>query len=137
MSHPVLLYDGDCALCAAAVRFVLRHDRRNTLRFAPLDGVFGRAVRSRHPEIAHADSMVWVESGDRDQPERVLVRSAAALRVARYLGGIWRCAVVARLIPARLRDRAYDVIARHRHRIGGSANACLIPPVNLRDRFLT
>jgi predicted DCC family thiol-disulfide oxidoreductase YuxK len=136
MTDAVLLYDGSCGFCAASVRFVLRRDRRSTLRFAPLDGEFGRAVRSRHKELALVDSVVWVEAETRDHPERVRVRSAAALEVARYLGGVWRLALVARLVPGRLRDAVYDVIARHRHHLPGTTAVCLVPPPEARARFL-
>lgn len=134
---PVLLYDGGCGFCAASVRFVLRHEGRHTLRFAPLDGEFGRAVRSRHPELAGVDSVVWVEPASGQRPESAQVRSAAALEVARYLGGAWRLAAVTRLVPGRLRDAAYDVIARHRHVLPGRADACLLlPPPEAQGRFL-
>ena len=57
----VLLYDGTCGFCADSVQLVLRHDRRRTLRFASLQGAFGTAVRARHPELARADTVVWVD----------------------------------------------------------------------------
>ena len=93
---PVLLYDGTCGFCAESVQLVLRHDRRRTLRFAALQGAFGRTVRARHPELEGVDSVVWVEPPAEGRPEAVLVRSDAALRVARYLGGPFHLARLAR-----------------------------------------
>jgi predicted DCC family thiol-disulfide oxidoreductase YuxK len=134
---PVLLYDGACGFCADSVRLVLRHDRQATLRFAPLQGSFGAALRARHPEIASVDSMLWVEPANGSVAhERVFVRSAAALRVARYLGGRWRVFLLGHLVPPFLRDALYDFIARHRHRIGGNRDACLVVPPAARARFL-
>ena len=133
---PVLLYDGTCGLCAESVQLVLRHDRRGNLRFAALDGPFGGEVRARHPELAGIDSMVWVDPVAGDRPERVLVRSEAALRVARYLGGPFQRARLAGLLPLRLRDAAYALIARHRHRLAPGGPRCLIPPPDVRERFL-
>ncbi len=132
---PVLLYDGACGLCGGTVRLVLRHDRVGTLRFAPLGGAFARAVAERHPEVRGADSVVWWEPGAPGSHERVLVRSAAALRVARYLGGAWRILLVLWLVPRPLRDGVYDLIARHRHRLAGGA-ACVVPGPGERARFL-
>ena len=136
MTDAVLLYDGSCGFCAASVQFVLRHDRRNTLRFAPLDGEFGRAVRSRHPGLARVDSVVWVEPETREHAERVRVRSAAAIEVARYLGGVWRLATIARLVPGRFRDAVYAFLARHRHQLPGTADACRVLPPEAQVRFL-
>lgn len=132
---PLLLYDGTCGFCSNTVQFVLRHDRRGTLRFAPLDGPTAGRVTARHPELHGVDSMVWVEPARPGVPEAVAVRSDAALRVARYLGGGWHLARMAGLLPRALRDRAYDWVARHRHRLPG-ADRCYLPPPEMRARFL-
>ena len=134
--RPVLLYDGTCGFCSASVQFALRHDRRGSLRFAALDSSFGRAVLARHPELAVVDSVVWYEPAGGGATERLLTRSAAALRVARYLGGPWRLAAVAGLIPRSLRDSLYDLVARHRHQLARGGQQCLVPTPDQRDRFL-
>jgi predicted DCC family thiol-disulfide oxidoreductase YuxK len=132
---PVLLYDGACGLCGATVRFVLRHERRRTLRFAALGGRYARGVVARHPGLDGTDSVVWVDPATGIRPERVLLRSAAALRVAGYLGGAWRLLRVVWLVPRPLRDAAYDLVARHRHRLS-AAGACVVPGPEERSRFL-
>jgi predicted DCC family thiol-disulfide oxidoreductase YuxK len=132
---PLLLYDGTCGICGATVRFVLRHDRRGTVRFAPLDGPTAAGVVGRHPELAGVDSVVWVDPAEPGGGrEAVAVRSDAVLRAAGYLGGAWHAARLARLIPRGLRDRAYDWIAKHRHRL--ARDRCYLPPPEARDRFL-
>ncbi|HYC31095.1 MAG TPA: DCC1-like thiol-disulfide oxidoreductase family protein [Gemmatimonadales bacterium] len=133
---PLLLYDGTCGFCAESVRFVLRHDRRGTLRFAPLQGAAGAAVRAANPELERVDSMVWVEPARAGAPGGVYTRSDAALRVARYLGGGWHLARLGRLVPRPLRDAAYDLVARHRHRLTSGGPSCLMPAANVRARFL-
>jgi predicted DCC family thiol-disulfide oxidoreductase YuxK len=130
----VLLYDGTCGFCAGSVQFVLRHERRRaTLRFATLEGPLGEAARHTHPALAGVDSVVWLEPST----GRVLVRSEAALAVAAYLGGPWRVlAALGRLVPRRLRDAAYDLVARNRYRIAGRVAACPIPTPAQRGRFI-
>ena len=135
-ASPVLLYDGACGFCAESVQLVLRHDRRRTLRFAALQGAYGRALRARHPELDGVDSMVWVEPDETANGSRVLVRSDAALRVARYLGGWWNLAMIGRLLPRPVRDSLYNLIARHRHRLLETDPTCLLPDPEVRERFL-
>jgi predicted DCC family thiol-disulfide oxidoreductase YuxK len=66
-----------------------------------------------------------------------LVRSAAALRVMRYLGGAWGAlATIAGLVPRGVRDWGYDLVARHRHRLAVDGAACVIPTAEERARFL-
>jgi predicted DCC family thiol-disulfide oxidoreductase YuxK len=133
---PVLLYDGACSFCGAAVRRVLGRDQRGTLRFAALGSPYADRVFGRHPVLVGVDSMVWVEPGTPGRPERAFVRSAAVLRAAWYLGGAWRLLSAAWIVPRPLRDAAYDFIARHRHRLPGAADACVVPLPELRARFL-
>ncbi len=62
--------------------------------------------------------------------------SAALLAVADYLGGAWRLALAARVIPGFVRDRLYAGFAKARYHIGTRYDACPIPPPEVRDRFL-
>jgi predicted DCC family thiol-disulfide oxidoreductase YuxK len=133
---PILLYDGTCGFCAWSVRLVLHHDRRQTLRFASLQGDYGTGVRSRHAELAGVDSIVWVEPDGDGRKEAVAVRSEAALRVARYLGGWWTLGLAGWVIPLPIRDALYDVIARNRHKLVGAGASCLLPGPEVRQRFL-
>jgi predicted DCC family thiol-disulfide oxidoreductase YuxK len=134
-ASPLLLYDGACGFCAASVQFILRHERQHALRFAALESEAGRQVRGRHPGIADIDSMIWVEHPGGTE-ERVLIRSAAGLRIARYMGGVWRMALIAGIIPRPIRDAAYNIIARHRHRLIAGAYQCYVPSPSERQRFL-
>jgi predicted DCC family thiol-disulfide oxidoreductase YuxK len=136
LAAPVLLYDGWCGFCASAVQFVLKHERADhRLLFAPLDGVLGSRIRRRFPHLATTDSMLLVLPAAGGADPRVLVRSAAAAALGRYLRGPWRfAAMAAAMIPRPIRDRAYDLVAKHRHRLRG--NACLVPTADQRARFL-
>jgi predicted DCC family thiol-disulfide oxidoreductase YuxK len=116
------------------VQLVLKRDRRRTLRFAALQGTYARGLLARHPELEGVDSLVWAEPAARG--ERVFVRSDAGLRLARYLAGPWHLALVLWLLPRALRDSVYDVVARHRHRLGGVTDACFVPSPDVRARFL-
>jgi predicted DCC family thiol-disulfide oxidoreductase YuxK len=133
---PVLLYDGLCGFCDGTVQFILKHDRRGTLRFATLQGEFARGVIARHPELQGVDSLVLVEPADDSTSERVSVRSAGALRLARYLGGPWHIARAVAIVPRFVRDWAYDGFARIRYRVFGRYDSCPIPSPAQRARFI-
>jgi predicted DCC family thiol-disulfide oxidoreductase YuxK len=132
---PVLLYDGLCGFCDGTVQFILRHDRKKTLRFATLQGDYARGVIDRHPELAGVDSLILVER-DPAGGERVHVRSNGALGVARYLGGAWHLARATAIVPRVIRDLAYDGFARIRYRVFGRYNSCPIPTPEQRARFI-
>ena len=132
---PVLLYDGVCGFCNKTVQMILDRDRRGRMRFAALQSDYGQAIVARHPELQGVDSVVYVEWAA-DGGESVHVRSEAALKVASYLGGFWKVFLAARLVPRRLRDYLYDLFARNRYRFFGKYDTCMMPPPEVRARFL-
>jgi predicted DCC family thiol-disulfide oxidoreductase YuxK len=128
-----LFYDGTCGLCHRTVRFLLAEDPTGSaFRFAPLDSeAFRKATRALAPGLL-PDSLV-LEAVD----GALLVRSAGAVRALARLGGFWRpLAAALRLVPAPLRDAAYDGVARVRYRLfARPEEACPVVPPHLRARF--
>lgn len=131
---PVLLYDGVCGFCNKSVQLILDHDRKGSMRFAALQSDYGQAMIERHPELRGVDSVVFVEA--HAGGERIHVRSDAALKVAAYLGGFWKLFLAAKIIPAGLRDYLYDLFARNRYKFFGKYDTCMLPPPEVRSRFL-
>lgn len=128
-----LFYDGSCALCHWAVRFVLARDREGrAFRFAPLDSDAFRKAAPEPVRAALPDSLV-VETGD----GRLLTRSSAVIHILGRLGAPWRLlGGVARVLPRALLDALYDLVARVRYRVfGREADACPVIPKQLRSRF--
>jgi predicted DCC family thiol-disulfide oxidoreductase YuxK len=133
-SGAVLIFDGDCGVCDAGIQRILRHERRHTLAFASHGSRYAADLIAHHPVLRSVDSIIWVEPGA--VGERILVRSDAVLRAAAYLGGGWRLAGLLRLIPRALRDAAYDLLARNRHRLSRRPGICRVPDTAVRKRFL-
>lgn len=130
----VLLFDGLCGFCDKSVQHIFKYDKKGTMMFAPLQSDFAKAVLERHPRFKSVDSMMVVERhGDK---ETAYVQSAAALRIATYLGGIHSLLNVGRILPAKVRDLFYKVIASNRYRLFGKKAACPIPTKEQRARYL-
>jgi predicted DCC family thiol-disulfide oxidoreductase YuxK len=131
---PVLLYDGVCGFCNKTVQMILDNDRRGAMRFAALQSDYARSIVERHTELRGIDSVVFVENTD--EGERVFARSDAALKVVAYLGGFWKIFLVGRILPRALRDYFYDLFARNRYKLFGKYDTCMLPPPEVRSRFL-
>lgn len=122
----IVLFDGDCAVCDATVRFLLDHDRDRRLHFAPLQGPTAQAVRARHPEWpANLDSLVYVERID--GTERLSWYTTGVLRMLAVLPVPWRWLAVLQGIPAPLRDPFYRAFAAIRLRVFGRVTSCRLP----------
>lgn len=141
MSRPdsggaVIVFDGVCVLCNGWVGFLLRHDRAGRYRFAAMQSDAGRALLATHGLDPDDPASFLLIEHDVAQAARVSTDSDAIRRVLVGLGGVWRVAHVIALVPRRLRDVAYRVIARNRYRWFGRHEACLLPSPEHRQRFL-
>lgn len=136
---PIVLYDGDCRLCNASVRWIIERDPHGVFRFASLSSQAARtamasvAPAGSEPSLTLAkppDSIVLIDAA------RIFTRSDAALRIAQRLGFPWSLATAARVLPRRARDLLYDWVARNRYRWCGKQASCGVLTTNLRARFL-
>lgn len=127
-----IFYDGHCGLCHRFVRFVAAADRDGSFRFAPLGGTTFERAAPPEQRTGLPDSVV-LRTGD----GQLLVRSAAVIYTLERLGGTWRfVARAVSLVPAPLRDAAYDLVARLRGRLfKRPAALCPAVPPHLRSRF--
>ncbi len=131
MEQPVIVFDGVCNLCNAAVDFVIRRDRKGVFQFAPNQSYAGEEI----VEVAglgeqEADTIVLWENG------ATYVRSAAVLRISRHLGFPWKLAYGLIVVPRPLRDLLYRLIAGNRYRVFGRRDTCRVPTPEERSRFL-
>jgi predicted DCC family thiol-disulfide oxidoreductase YuxK len=127
----IVFFDGVCKFCNGVVNFLLDHDKLERLVFATLQGAAYQEFQKSHTTLpADISSIVVVSAGN------VYVRSAAALRVAWLLGGIWRVFVVFWIVPSGVRDAVYDIVARNRYAWFGKTDACRTPTPHERTRFL-
>ena len=129
VEKPIIFFDGVCGLCNRAVDRLLRMDRKQIFRFAPLQGI---TAQERLPAqmAAAIESIVYLREGV------ALQRSDAALRILIDLGG-WRAIYrVCYVVPRFIRDAVYAWVARNRYRWFGKRDACRLPTPEERTRFL-
>jgi predicted DCC family thiol-disulfide oxidoreductase YuxK len=126
----VILFDGECAFCEGSVRFMAKRDG-GYFRFGASQSPAAEALLAAHgTSRAATRSIILIEDG------QVYLRSTASLRIARRLTAPWRWAAVLLWIPRPIRDAAYNVVAAVRIRLAGRANACEIPPPEIRARLI-
>lgn len=127
----IVVFDGQCLFCNALVRFLLRHDRRGVFCFAAIQGRTGQALLQQAGlQLEGLETLLLVDGREHWQ------NTDAVLRILRLLGWPWRVAGLARWVPAALRDALYRWLARNRYRLFGRAEHCMVPPPELRARFL-
>ena len=154
----IILFDGQCNACNTFVRFVIQNDPAAHFQFAPLQSEqAARALQTagfdslQNDQSARArelvanapstlpstppplDSLILICEG------KVLLRSDAALAIARGLRFPWPLICVLRIVPRGLRDGAYSIFARNRYRWFGKCNVGALStkePSHFASRFL-
>ena len=127
--RPVVLFDGGCGLCNAAVDWIMVHDRQQRFLFSPLQGQFAQGVVGPEPAGGWT-SVVFVQGG------QSLTQSDAALGIAGALGWPWKAALVFKAVPRPVRNAVYDWIGRNRYNWFGKKETCRLPTPAERARFL-
>ena len=134
MSQQTLLYDGECGMCHGFVKFVLNHDKKGALKFAPRQGATYERLLSSEIRASLPPSIVFL-----DNDGKYYIRSAAVIRVFEYLGTPWSgVATFLKLFPTPLRDFGYKIVASIRKKVSRKpAGICPVVPEDLRSRFLS
>ena len=133
---PIVVFDGECALCNGFVAWLIRHDPRGHFLIAGSAGDVGAVVMAAAGLDAHiASSTLIVWDGT------VHVRSRAIIAIARGLPWPWRAVTAIRVVPSFVRDAVYGFIAARRPRMHADDPACGVPPTRLvalwRSRLAT
>ncbi len=131
-SAPIMLFDGDCALCNGTVQFVLDNDQQGQLCFASLQSSHGQQYLRKFglPTVDFKSYMV-VEG------ECYYLRYAAVQRMLYHMGGRWRLLeALSKIIPGFIGDFFYSLGFNNRYKILGKNTQCRLLEPALKHRFL-
>jgi len=127
----LLLYDGVCGLCNRLVQWIIQRDRHGRVQFAALQSDLGQELLRAHGmRTDDFDTAVMIERG------QAFTKARAVLRVFAALGRPWSLLTPFARLPRPLIDFFYDRVARNRYRFFGRSESCMLPPPEVRSRFL-
>ena len=128
---PIVIVDGECALCTRSARLLSRLDKSGTFRICPRQSRLGSAILA-HYGLDPADPDTWLYLVD----GQAYSSMDAIIRVGWRVGGIGRAAVVLRVLPRFVQDWLYRRVARNRYRLFGRTEMCALPDEGLRRRLI-
>jgi predicted DCC family thiol-disulfide oxidoreductase YuxK len=132
--RPVIVYDGVCVLCSRSMRIIARGDRDGRFRFMSAQSLTGQALfRHYRLDVHDFETVLLIDNG------RAYGKIDMISRVATRLGGIYRplsVLAVMRLLPGRVQDWCYDLIARNRYAWFGRTDVCMLPDEGWRARVI-
>jgi len=131
MQDKIILFDDVCNLCHCWVKFVVHSDQNKVLRFASLQSETGQALLKQYQIPADKlRSVVFLDNG------KVYTHSSAALRICKYLKGVYRLFYALRIIPKPLCDAVYNLIGHYVFDWFRNLKTCLLPTTDIQDRFI-
>lgn len=127
----ILLFDGYCNLCHSSVQFVMKHEKNQELYFTSLQSTIGLEILKHYKiDVSKIDSLVLIERN------QAYIKSAAAIRLGKYLKGLYSLGYIFIIVPPFIRNWVYDFIAKNRYKWYGKQDSCIVPDENLAKRFL-
>ncbi len=128
----IIIFDGVCNLCNGAVNFILKYDQEERFIFTPMQSETGtRLLKEFGLDPSDTDTILLVSGGGS------YVKSEAVFEIIKGLKGGWRLLSIFRFLPLSLRDGIYSMMAKHRYRVFGKRNKCMVPTEALKERFIT
>lgn len=130
-NRKIVLFDGICNLCNTSVTFVIQRDKKDLFRFAALQDPIGQQLIEKYQiDSSKTDSIILIED------DKAYVKSTAALKVARHLGGAYPLLYGFMIVPNFIRNWVYDYVAKNRYKWYGKKDSCMIPTPELKSKFL-
>ena len=132
LNKKIILFDGVCNLCNAAIQYVIKHDKKDVFRFVALESELGIEILEYIGiNNRNIDSIILYEPG-----KAYYYKSNAALEIARSLGGIFTFGRLFIIVPTGIRNMLYDFVAKNRYKWFGKQENCLLPTPALATKFL-
>ena len=128
--NAVILFDGVCNFCNKSIQFIIEREPKGYFCFASLQGEVGQSLLKKHQLPSRVDSFVLIENN------QVYLKSDAALRICKHLKGAWKLMSLFLMVLKPVRNAVYSLIANNRYKFYGKRDSCMIPPPEIRERFL-
>ncbi|KAG6466995.1 hypothetical protein ZIOFF_075179 [Zingiber officinale] len=143
----VVIYDGVCHLCHRGVKWIIKKDKYKKIKFCCVQSktaepyfrlcsvdrgdVLKRFMFVEGPGAYYEGSTV------KDYFDPALLDARTALKVASYLPFPYSALSAMLILPAPLRDAAYDYVAKHRYNWFGKEDECIVmQEKDLLERFI-
>jgi predicted DCC family thiol-disulfide oxidoreductase YuxK len=125
----IIFFDGYCGLCNGFVDFILKFDKNAVFKFSPLQSEFAK-TKLNQSDVEDLKSVVVLIN------DKTYRKAEAALKALAELGWPWKILLIFSLLPEKVLNLFYDLIAANRYRIFGKRETCRIPTPEERERFI-
>jgi predicted DCC family thiol-disulfide oxidoreductase YuxK len=127
----IILFDGVCNFCNAAVNFILKHDKDHLFRFSPQQSEKGREILTQYGRAGtDLNAIIFINEKD------LLEGMDAVIGISKYLKGYFHFIYLLRFLPRGVTHAAYAFVAKNRYRWFGKRAVCRMPEPGEEELFL-
>ena len=127
----IILFDGVCNLCNKTVQTIIKNDKNDVFRFAPLQSDVARQIiNERGIDTENLDTVILIEPG-----VAYYHKSTAAIEIAKHLDG-YSWLKIFKPLPEGFRDGIYSFVANNRYKWFGKKETCMVPTPEQQALFL-
>jgi len=116
-------------LCNGIVDFLIKYDKKNILKFAPLQGKYAQNNLNKK-QIQDVDTIVFQLNG------QTFIKSRAVIEILNQLDRFWIISKILNIFPTKILDIFYDLIVKYRYNIFGKRDTCRIPKPDEIKNFI-
>ena len=129
----LILFDGICNFCNKSILMIIKHDTKDKFVFASLQSDIGKEITNYLGiDISTIDSIILYKPSI-----AYYIKSTAAIKIMNQFNGLWKTSYFLWIFPEFIRNKVYDFIAKNRYKWFGKKEACMIPTIEIRAKFLS
>ena len=126
----IIFFDGDCILCNKAMRQCYKFDKKKIFHYSSIQSSFAKELlKDLHLDHNKIETIIYWENG------KISERSKAIFGIVRGLGFPWSAVLIFSILPNKLTDYIYNLIAKNRKRFYRNSS-CSLPEAGLKKRIL-
>ena len=127
----IILFDGVCALCNNFIVFIAKNDKKDIFRFLPLQNKnINQFIDAKNINIKNLKSIILIKDNN------PIYKSNAAIEILINLNNLYLLCKIFYIIPKKIRDMVYELIAKNRYRVFGKVENCSIIKSKVNSEIL-
>lgn len=132
----LVIYDDLCVVCSGLINFVVKRDKDDKYRFAPIGKKIHQEILNKMDEQhKHIDSVILVTNYG-TQDESILLQSEAIIFLMNDLTFFGKILMYTRFVPLSIRDFFYHAFSQVRYKFFGKKTECDLIPPTIKYKFL-
>ncbi len=116
----IVLFDGVCKLCNTSIQFYHPRRKAQSIRYVPLASKEALQYIKKQAVQDGLDSIIVLKDG------QCYTKSKAVLSLIQEMKFPWSLLSLLSILPNGVLDMAYSFIAKHRYKIFGKTDQCVV-----------